>query len=100
MMKHAQNIQFLFNQSTRVDKFHLLKYVRCWSHSSRMLPLDRDHPSPVDRMADPSKNITLPQTSFAGSNKKPINKRWSLLTLYSLFNSKDMSASFKSQIKI
>ena len=36
--------------------------------------VQRETPPPVNRMTDASKNITLPQTSFAGGNKKAFNR--------------------------
>ena len=44
-----------------------------WLYPEGSLSRGRPPPSPVDRMTDASKNITLPQTSFAGGNKSMEN---------------------------
>ena len=45
----------------------------CWGGVSAPLHAGI-HPPPVDRMTDRCKNITLPQTSFAGGNKNDLEQ--------------------------
>ena len=55
--------------------------------------IQRPPPSPVDRMIDMCKSITLPQTSFAGGNKITFYLHVKQCQLFRLNNSKHCSIS-------